>query len=81
MSTPGISEGGQATEPSQLRFLKDRRVTFIPFVGADPDEQVVIEVRLESGFLVEAGQLTATKGEITKPPGRSPSSGPRSPRG
>jgi prepilin-type N-terminal cleavage/methylation domain-containing protein len=62
-------ETGSLLEPSQLRFLKDRRVTFVPFAGADPDEQVVIEVRLGSGFLVEAGQLTATKGEITKPPG------------
>jgi prepilin-type N-terminal cleavage/methylation domain-containing protein len=62
-------ETGSLLDPSQLRFLKDRRVTFVPFAGADPDEQVVIEVRLGSGFLVEAGQLTATKGEITKPPG------------
>jgi prepilin-type N-terminal cleavage/methylation domain-containing protein len=61
-------EVGSLLEPSQLQFLKDRRVTFVPFAGADPDEQVVIKVRLEPGFLVEAGQLTATKGEITKPP-------------
>jgi len=55
-------------EPSQCRFLKDRRVTYYPFAGADPDGQVVIEVRLERGFLTEAGELTATKGDITKPP-------------
>jgi len=55
-------------EPSQLRFLKDRRVTFFPFAGDDLDEQVVIEVRLERGFLTEPGELTATKGDITKPP-------------
>jgi hypothetical protein len=61
-------EVGNLLDSSLLRFLKDRRVTFFPFAGADPDEQVVIRVRLEPGFLVEAGHLTATKGEITKLP-------------
>jgi hypothetical protein len=61
-------EVGNLLEASQVRFLKDRRVTFIPFAGVDPDELVVIEVKLERGFLVEAGHLTTTKGEITKPP-------------
>ncbi len=60
-------EGGGLLEPSQLQFLKDRRVTFTPFAGTDPDEQVVIHVRLERGFLTEAGWLTASKGDITKP--------------
>lgn len=63
-------ETGRLLDPSQLRFLKDRRVTFIPFAGTDPDDQIVILVRLERGFLVEAGQLTATKGDITNPPER-----------
>jgi prepilin-type N-terminal cleavage/methylation domain-containing protein len=55
-------------EPSQVRFLKDRRVTYVPFAGDDPDEQIVILARLERGFLTEPGELTATKGDITKPP-------------
>jgi len=59
--------GGNLLEPSQLQFLKDRRVTFLPFAGNDPDEQVVIHVRLERGFLTEAGWLSASKGDITKP--------------
>jgi len=44
-------------EPSQLRFLKDRRVTFVPFAGDHPDDQIVIEVRLERGFLRDRGEL------------------------
>jgi hypothetical protein len=54
--------------PFQLDFLKDRRVTFIPFAGSDPDEQVVISVQLEKGFLTDGGVLTETKGRITKLP-------------
>lgn len=61
-------EAGGLLDSTSLTFLKDRRVTFLPFAGADPDPQVVIEVKLESGFLVEAGRLTATKGEITRSP-------------
>ena len=57
-----------ALDSSLLRFLKDRRVTFFPFAGADPDEQVVIDVRLARGLLVEGGHLTATQGEMTQPP-------------
>jgi len=55
--------------PAQIRFLKDRRVTFIPFAGSDPDEKVVISVQLEKGFLTEGGVLIETKGQITKPAG------------
>ena len=51
-----------------IQFLHDRRVTYSPFSGKDPGDRVVIDVRLESGFLVEAGHLTATKGEITRMP-------------
>jgi prepilin-type N-terminal cleavage/methylation domain-containing protein len=54
--------------PVQLDFLKDRRVTFIPFAGSDPDEQVVIRVQLEKGFLTDGGVLIETKSRITKPP-------------
>lgn len=55
-------------EPAQLRFLKDPQVTFFPFAGVDPGEQVVIRVRLHRGFLTELSHLEATKGEITRPP-------------
>ena len=54
--------------PAQLRFLKDGRVTFVPFAGAGPDELVVILVRLDPGILTDAGLLTETKGAITAPP-------------
>lgn len=50
---------------AQLRFLTDRRVTFFPFTGADPDDTIVIRVRLERGFLMDGGFLTETKGAIT----------------
>lgn len=56
-------------EPRLIGFLKDRRVAYTPFAGADPDDLVVIRVRIEAGFLTERGSLTATKGRITKPPG------------
>jgi hypothetical protein len=59
---------GRLLGPLELDFLKDHRVTFIPFAGADPDEQIVIRVELERGFLSEAGQQTRTKGDITRLP-------------
>jgi hypothetical protein len=59
-------EAGGVLEPSQLRFLRDRRVTFTPFAGSDPDEQVVIRVRVDRGFLTEPDTLTATKGDLTR---------------
>ena len=54
--------------PAELDFLKDRRVTFIPFDGSDPDEKVVIRVELERGYLTESGLQTETKGAITSLP-------------
>jgi type II secretory pathway pseudopilin PulG len=54
--------------PAELDFLKDRRVTFIPFAGFDPDEKVVIRVELERGYLTESGLQTETKGAITSLP-------------
>jgi len=61
-------EAGGLLDSTQLRFLKDRRVTFFPFAGTDPDEHVVIEVRFDAGFLVERHLEIATKGEICLPP-------------
>ncbi len=63
-----LLETGRLLEEAQLRFLKDRRVRFFPFTGADADDRVVIEVRIDAGVLVAAGTLRATKGEITRPP-------------
>jgi prepilin-type N-terminal cleavage/methylation domain-containing protein len=60
-------ESMRLVQPTQLRFLKDPQVTFIPFAGSDPDEQVVIKVRLRKGFFTDLNQLEATKGEITRP--------------
>lgn len=61
-------EARRLVGPLELDFLKDHRVTFIPFAGTDPDEQIVIRVELERGYLTEAGQQTTTKGDITKLP-------------
>lgn len=52
---------------AQVRFLRDKRVTFTPFSGADPDEMAIISAQLESGFLTTAGTITVTKAR-TKPP-------------
>jgi len=54
--------------PDQLRFLKDRRVIFVPFAGSDPDNKVVIQVQLKRGFWTERNSLTADKHELTRPP-------------
>ena len=54
--------------PTQLRFLRDRRVAYVPFSGADPTNLVVVAVRIESGFLTSADTLVLTKGEIVAPP-------------
>lgn len=61
-------EAGGLLDSAQLRFLKDRRVTFFPFAGTDPDEQVVIAVRFEAGFLVDRHLKTASKGDICRSP-------------
>lgn len=59
--------GTGALGPEQVRFLRDKRVTFTPFSGADPDETVIISVQLESGFLTSSGAITVTKARL-KPP-------------
>lgn len=53
---------------SQVRFLKDKRVTLFPFAGNDPDGMVVIDGTLKPGFLTSAGSIVVTKGEITAVP-------------
>ena len=60
-------ESMRLVQPAQVRFLKDPQVTFIPFAGSDPDDQVVIKVRLQGGFFTDMRNLEATKGEITRP--------------
>ena len=60
-------ESMRLLRPAQLQFLKDPQVTFIPFAGSDPEEQVVIKVRLQKGFFTDPSNLEATKGEITRP--------------
>jgi prepilin-type N-terminal cleavage/methylation domain-containing protein len=52
----------------ELDFLKDRRVTFIPFAGSDSEKKVVIRVELQRGYFTEEGIETATKGSITSLP-------------
>ena len=53
--------------PAELSFLKDRRVTFLPFAGSDPDTNLVLIVQIKRGFWTETNLLTATKGDITRP--------------
>ncbi len=53
---------------SQAGFLRDSRVTFTPFAGNDPDDLVVIVVRLKPGFLGGGGILTVSKDDVTHEP-------------
>jgi prepilin-type N-terminal cleavage/methylation domain-containing protein len=55
-------------KPNELQFLKDPRVTFIPFSGTDPDEKIVISVQLKRGFWTDAGVLSEAKQAITHVP-------------
>ena len=61
-------EAERLVGPAELDFLKDRRVSFIPFAGSDPDEKVVIRVEMERGYLTESGIQTEVKGAITRMP-------------
>ena len=55
-------------KPDELRFLKDRRVTFVPFAGSDPDDKIVIAVQLKRGFLTDEPALIERKEAITHVP-------------
>ena len=54
--------------PTQVRFLHDKRVGYVPFSGADPTNLVVVAVRIDSGFFTDKATLVLTKGEIVAPP-------------
>ncbi len=60
-------ETSQLLTPSQLLFLRDRRVKFTPFAGKDPDTLPVVAAELKAGFLTSAGTVVLTKGELTEP--------------
>ena len=62
-----LESAGWITQ-SQVRFLRDRRVRFTPFSGADPEDLPVIWVDLPAGFLSDASHLVVTKGDLTRPP-------------
>ena len=66
--TLDMVESMSLVKSPQLRFLKDPQVTFTPFAGTDPDELIVIKVRLRRGFWTDLRQLEARKGDITRPP-------------
>jgi len=51
----------------QLRFLSDRRVAFTPFLSADPDQMVVIEVTIPRSFLNDQEIARVRKARITDP--------------
>ena len=51
---------------SDIGFLRDARVTFMPFAGDDPDGQPVIAVRLKPAFLGGGGDIVVTKGDLTR---------------
>ncbi len=55
-------------KPAQLHFLKDRRVTFIPFKGSDPGDKIVIHVQIKRGFWTESSELVEHKESITRVP-------------
>jgi prepilin-type N-terminal cleavage/methylation domain-containing protein len=55
-------------KPAELSFLKDPRVTFVPFTGSDPDDKIVIHVQLKRGFWTESSELTERKEAITRVP-------------
>jgi hypothetical protein len=61
-------EADGTLHPGQIRFLKDRRVTFAPFSGASPGSLVIVSVRIDAGFLTDAGTRTLQKEEITRVP-------------
>lgn len=52
-------------DSEQLRFLGDRRVRYVPFVTADPDDLVVIEVRIPRSFLNDEGVERVRKERLT----------------
>lgn len=66
--TLGRIEAEHMVGPLELKFLKDSRVTFTPFAGADPEEKVVIQVELQRGHWTDPGQATETKGAIVQLP-------------
>ena len=66
--TLDMVESMSLVKSPQLRFLKDPQVTFTQFAGTDPDELVVIKVRLRRGFWTDLRQFQARKGDITRPP-------------
>ena len=55
-------------KPRQIQFLKDRRVTFLPFTGSDPGDKIVIHVELKRGFWTEETELIERKEAITRAP-------------
>jgi hypothetical protein len=69
LATLADLESRGTLNPSQIRFLNDPRVTFVPFSATDDEAKIVISVRLEKGFWGAGGILAATKGLITKPSG------------
>ena len=64
--TFGQLEATEIFGPPQLRFLHDSRVTLSQFQGSDDDGKIIIQVRLDSGFLTSMGELTLTKGRVSK---------------
>jgi len=61
-------EAQALVRPAELRFLKDRRVTFLPFAGSDSDSNTVIFVVLKRGFFTDPGYLSERKQAITRVP-------------
>jgi prepilin-type N-terminal cleavage/methylation domain-containing protein len=53
---------------AELQFLKDPRVTFVPFAGSDPSEKIVIAVQLKRGFWNDSTVLTERKEAVTHMP-------------
>jgi len=54
--------------PLEADFLRDGRVTFIPFADSDPDEKVVIRVPVDRGYWTDGGIRTRRKADLTNAP-------------
>ena len=61
-------EGLGVFHSAEQTFLHDRRVTFTPVAGSDPDDKVFLAVRMEPGFLTDGKTLTLTRGQLRPAP-------------
>jgi type II secretory pathway pseudopilin PulG len=54
-------------DAASLAFLRDRRVTYYPFVTADADQSIILVVQVPRSFLNDASTERVRKERITAP--------------